>query len=249
MKKFITTMILLAFSFGSYASLKSINIMTEEYPPFNFKGADGQPTGMAVDILIEAYKRAGVPLSKSKIKLLPWARGYQSVQKPGAKNMLFSMTRTDSRESLFKWVGPYVKSYNVFFALKSKGIKITSPDQIKNYKIAGVRGDIGLVLATQLGAKEKQLMTVNKFSLLPKLLKKGRADLFSYNEQVSLWLMKKQGVNPNDFEVVYKGEPPSEFYYAFNLSVSDADIDKLQKAVEEVTSDSAFMDNVNKKYK
>ena len=81
--------------------INDIEWMTEEYPPYNFGDEKGVNQGIAVEYLKAMFKG-----SDKDIQLLPWARGYKLVQTKGKYNCLFSMTRTEERESLFKWFGP-----------------------------------------------------------------------------------------------------------------------------------------------
>ena len=42
---------------------------TEEYPPFNYRGEDGRLTGIAVDVLTEAFRRVGVKRDVSRFRI------------------------------------------------------------------------------------------------------------------------------------------------------------------------------------
>ena len=65
----------------------------------------------------------GSSQSIEDVKLRSWAKSYSVAQKK--KNaMVFSTTRTDSREALFKWVGPIATATVGIVALKSKKIVI-----------------------------------------------------------------------------------------------------------------------------
>ena len=83
-------------------------MLTEENAPFNFT-EDGALKGIAVDLIVAAMKDAGSEVSPAEIQVVPWARGYDAARnQPGT--MLFSMARTQERESLFSWVGPIYKA-------------------------------------------------------------------------------------------------------------------------------------------
>ncbi|OEU71116.1 MAG: hypothetical protein BA863_09845 [Desulfovibrio sp. S3730MH75] len=64
------------------------------------------------------------------IKVMPWAQGYTMAQRQ-PNVALYSTTRTESRENLFKWVGPLATMKWVFFAKAGSGIKISSLDDAK----------------------------------------------------------------------------------------------------------------------
>ena len=61
---------------------------------------------------------------------MPWAQGYTMAQRQ-PNVALYSTTRTESRENLFKWVGPLATMKWVFFAKAGSGIKISSLDDAK----------------------------------------------------------------------------------------------------------------------
>ncbi len=103
-KIIIISMLSLMWSFvhmsGSFAAdITGLKYMTEIYPPFNFE-KNGQLQGVAVDFLKEVWKEIGIP--EQKIEILPWARAYNLVQKT-PNTVLFSTTRSEARENLFKW--------------------------------------------------------------------------------------------------------------------------------------------------
>lgn len=95
----------------------NIILLTENYPPFNMSVNDknfargDNIDGLSTDIVREMFKRANV---KYRLSLrFPWSRIYKlTLQKRNYG--LFSTTRTEAREDLFKWVGPLVVNEWVF---------------------------------------------------------------------------------------------------------------------------------------
>ncbi len=53
-------------------------LMTEQYPPFNFK-KDGKLQGISVDMIVLMLEKIDAKLTRKNIRLLPWARGYSDV--------------------------------------------------------------------------------------------------------------------------------------------------------------------------
>ncbi|ODN43311.1 substrate-binding periplasmic protein [Piscirickettsia litoralis] len=125
-------------------AIEKVTIMTEEYPPYNYtNGLTGEPDGFSVALLEKVYDYLGINFSTKKVHVLPWPRGYALVQRPELKNMLFSTTRTAERESLFKWAGPIAQTKIVVFALADSNVTISNAVDLKKYKFAAIRGDIG----------------------------------------------------------------------------------------------------------
>ena len=66
--------------------LEAMTWYTEEYPPYNYKGDDGLPTGMSVDILMAAFKKIGVRLTPGDIKIVPWKGAADGCGGPGSRS-------------------------------------------------------------------------------------------------------------------------------------------------------------------
>ncbi|MBM7623908.1 substrate-binding periplasmic protein [Sporohalobacter salinus] len=228
----------LLFSFGTYA--KSLTIITENYPPLNYK-EQGKITGPSVEIVREIQKRVG---SNSKIKLYPWTRGYNMALNK-ANVALFSTTRTKKRENKFKWVGPIAEMKSVFFAKKGSNIEINSLQDAKQVNTIGtLMGD-----ATEQTLEKKGFTNysgVSKNSLNLKKLLAGRIDLWYTRAINAKEFCKKAGVDFDKLEPVYTVKSP-ELYIAFNKNTPDTIINKWEKAYEELRKEG-FIKKVLKKY-
>ncbi len=86
-----------------------INIGSDSYPPYNYLDVNGNPTGIDVDILTEAFSRLGYEVEFSYIqwedKNVLLAQG--EIDCAGG---CFSMT---GREDDYQWAGPYMTSRQV----------------------------------------------------------------------------------------------------------------------------------------
>jgi polar amino acid transport system substrate-binding protein len=98
----LSTCILITFSAGNVSAEKKrfeeiAQVYISEYPPFMFT-KDGEVTGFATEIVHEIMKRLDVSYD---IKSLPLKRAYRYLlEEP--KVMMFTVTRTKSRENLLK---------------------------------------------------------------------------------------------------------------------------------------------------
>ena len=57
--------------------LPEIIIGCDKYPPFNYIGTDGQPTGLDVDLATEAFKRAGYQV---QFEFIDWSNKKQLLE-------------------------------------------------------------------------------------------------------------------------------------------------------------------------
>lgn len=236
--------VLLVFTFFSFlvsADLKDIKFITEQYPPYNFENNE-KLEGIAVDLLDLILQEMGGGKTIEDVQLLPWARGYKMVQNED-NICLFSTTRTEEREELFKWAGPITETTIGLTAQKNKNIKIEKPEDIKKYKTAVIRDDVAQSLLNQIGVKE--LDGNSKNEVIIKKLESGRVDLWGYETKVAAFELKNAGVE-NEYEVVYTLKE-GELYYAFSKSIDEDFLMKFQKALDKVKSSPKYSE-ILKKY-
>ena len=231
MKKLMIILILSGIVIMPVLAQQQFTIMAEALPPFNFEQA-GMVRGISADLLVMLMEKAGNPIDQSAIKIVPWARGYNAVQKePGT--ILFSMARTEQREPLFQWVGPITDLTLGLMAPKAKQIVLNSLEDANAYKIGTVRDGAPEQLAINGGVDEKSLDRISDPVLNVKKLQAGRIDMFAFNVPTTQYLMIDMGINPSDYEVVYTLKQTA-LYFAFH---KDTDVDlitQLNAALEEL---------------
>lgn len=237
LKTFLTTAAFLTtglFAASSVAELKDYDIMTETYPPYNFEKS-GELQGIGVEILLAASKRGNLGLSRSDIRLLPWARGYENLQNQ-PKSMLFSTTRTDAREDLFKWAGPITETRIALIARKESNLSFETGSDYAAPTIAVVRDDVAESLVKEKGATEDNLDVSAKPEPAMRKLAAGRVDVWAYEENVAYWLLNSAGHNTDNFKVV-DVLSESELYYAFHPETPEQVVNSLQKAIDTLSEE------------
>ena len=180
-------------------SVDDLTIITENYPPFNFQ-KEGVLQGIAVDTMVAMLQRVKSQQTRDDIRLLPWARGYELVLTQ-ANTGLFSTTRTEEREKLFKWVGPIAPNRVGLIARKDKGITIEVPTDIASYKIGTIRDDVAEALLVEAGVPLAKLQRVGENIMNIKKLNHGRIDLWAYGEIVAMWDILANGFDPDGLRV------------------------------------------------
>ncbi|WP_026339205.1 substrate-binding periplasmic protein [Psychromonas ossibalaenae] len=231
-RKILTACLLtISCTVSNAQDLQDVQLLTEAYPPYNYSSG-GILKGISVDLLIAASHKMETPVRRDTIKLQPWARGYRKAVE-GPNIGLFSMTRTEARENKFKWVGPIAKTRIVIIAKKSSAIKISSPDNIKNFEIGVIRDDIGDQMITALGVPEDRIQRGASANSLAKKLNADRIQLWAYEENVARLFIKTNDLDNDDFVVVHVLKE-GELYYAFSKDISDQLIEKLQKGLDQV---------------
>lgn len=219
------------------ASVDDIVFMTEQYPPYNLE-ENNKLQGIAVDTLALMLQRVGSKQTREDIKLLPWARGYKLVLSE-ANTCLFSTTRTEERENLFKWVGPIAPNTIGLIAKKESKIKIGSVRDMKKHKIGTIRDDQAEQYLINAGISMDSLERVAETKLNIRKLNRGRIDLWAYGENVAMWELKANGFSPADYESVHE-LGSKDLYFAFHADTSDSVIQKLQAALDTLKTDGEY---------
>ncbi len=230
---------LVAFFLLTYAAqatpLDSLEFYTEEAAPLNFKNGDLK--GITVDILSEIFKRTKSSKSKSDIKIVPWARGYNEL-KTNPNAVLFATAKTSEREPQFKWVGP-ITGLNIIVIVKKGSPPITETVQLKKLTIASVRDDVGeQLLVSEAGYPEASLERSSLENNLKKL-QAGRVDAVAFMELPARYKISQMGFKQEDFVTGYN-LLSLDLYYALSKNVPDATVAFMQKAMDDIRSDGTL---------
>lgn len=247
MKKIIVAA-LTAFSITTATAtpIDDIRMMTEQYPPYNYKVDAGILTGISVEVLDEVLSELNANKTTAQVELLPWARGYNDVQKK-PKTMLFSMTHTEARDSLFKWSLPIVETNISLIALKSKKLKLKSDDDLKKLKFGVVRDDVGDQLLKEKGIPKENFQRTSDSSNVLKMLAKGRVDVFAYDENVAFWQLKKLREKTEKYEVVHVLKT-GNLKFAFHKDTEQKVLDDFNAALAKVKASPRYQE-ILRKYK
>lgn len=222
--------------------LGSLKVMTEEYPPYNYKDGSGL-SGISVEIMEEIFKRAGSGHNRGDIALLPWARGYNlTLQRPG--HALFSTTRTQDREDLFKWVGPFVPTVIGLTAKKSRHLEIKTVHDLADIRIGVVKDDVGQLLLRAQGVPDDRIEPVLSNEQNFRKLMADRVDAISYETKVTRWGLQMRGADLDDYETVYELDR-GQLYLALHHQTSDPVVARLQKAFDALVEDGTHSKILN----
>ena len=196
---------------------QTIQLKTENYPPFNMDDGSGSIIGVSTEIVKRLFRRANV---KYEMELLPWQRAYKLALE-NEDHAVFSTTRTAERENLFKWVGPINPNNWVFLKKEEKEFKISSLEDAKRYRVGGYSGD---AVALFLEGQGFEIDYVSKDYLNAKKLDHERIDLWATGQLLGPYYAKENDVHCLEEAFVFKETIMS---IAFNKDTDDALIDKL----------------------
>lgn len=135
------------------ADLPTIVIGSDSYPPFNYLSADGQPTGIDVELATEAFRRMGY---KAQFVTIDWVDKKELVEN-GTVDCLWGSFSIDGREDEYRILDEplQVVGLGVAFALNDdRGL-----DTALNAALADMRtdGTTRAILAKYLPDPDKYL--------------------------------------------------------------------------------------------
>ena len=162
---------------------KTLEVVTENWPPFNYLDAEGQVGGEVTANVKEILQLAELDYS---IELYPWTRSYRlALLKPNV--LIYSIFKTEKRTPLFHWFCPVIQSDAAriyLYKLKSNSAQIDSLADAKSLHIGVMRDDNGFVEGENLD------VATNEFANLRKLLA-GRIDLVAQSNRAMEYRMEK----------------------------------------------------------
>lgn len=217
------------------ARAETINLLTEEYPPYNFT-SNGVVTGVAVEQVRMVMKAIDVPYA---LEILPWARAFSRAETEH-NTCVFTTGHDDERDKRFKWVEPLLIDKMVMVRRSGSGIDPKTIEAAKRFTIGTQRDDFSYSFLT---ANEfpKIDLAVDMESTLKKLLN-NRIDMMMTSEK-TFEAMRTQGKSVES-ALVLGGK---HYGIACNLGVSDDLIRRMQDALDVIISDGT-QDKLYKDY-
>lgn len=226
------------------AFAQEIQIVTEDYPPYNYLNpVTGNAEGFSTEIVNALLRELDI---QAKIKFYPWARAYQMAEnEPNV--LIYSIKRTTKRENLFKWVGELLKTEIYFIALKGSDIVPTSDiETLKSYTVGTIRGGS---TAKALEADGFKTESVAGREQNWKKLKAGRINLWCTELLSARHTVETQGDDPGQISPValYEKLSGHSLYLAFSRQTDDMLVEKFRKGFARLQSQDIYHD-ILKKY-
>jgi polar amino acid transport system substrate-binding protein len=218
-----------------------LRIITEDFPPFNYAGADGKAAGQATEVVNGILTRLN---QKAAIEILPWSEGY-SLARAGPRVALYSTGRTDEREKLFKWVGPIASFDYTLYARSGSGLQINSLEAAKKAGRTGVVKD-DVRHQFLLENRFDNITTCGSDAECLRNLMAGTTDLWLGSNANAADIAQKEGIDPSAFEAVYTVRT-APLYIAFSTDTPDSVIAVWQDALDAMKREGMF-DAIQKKY-
>ncbi|CRM43283.1 Bacterial extracellular solute-binding proteins, family 3 [Pseudomonas sp. 31 R 17] len=239
-----SSMLMAATVHADESSDTSLVLLTENFPPYNMAkngknfARDENIEGIAVDIMRETFKRAGI--SYNLTLRFPWERIYKlALEKPGYG--VFVMARLPDREALFKWVGPIGPDDWVLLAKADSKIQLEGLEQARRYRIGAYKGD---AIAQSLDKQGLNPVVALRDQDNAQKLMEGQIDLWATGDPAGRYLARQVGVNGLKTVLRFNS---AQLYLALNKDVPDDVVNKLQAALDELRK-SGRVDEIMARY-
>ncbi|AZE81751.1 ABC-type amino acid transport/signal transduction system, periplasmic component/domain [Pseudomonas orientalis] len=239
-----SSMLMVATAHAEDSADTSLVLLTENFPPYNMAkngknfARDENIEGIAVDIVRETFKRAGI--SYNLTLRFPWERIYKlALEKPGYG--VFVMARLPDREALFKWVGPIGPDDWVLLAKADSKIQLDGLEQARRYKIGAYKGD---AIAESLDKQGLNPVVALRDQDNAQKLMEGQIDLWATGDPAGRYLARQVGVDGLKTVLRFNS---AQLYLALNKDVPDEMVAKLQAALDELRK-SGRVDEIMARY-
>lgn len=214
---------------------QALQLLTEEYPPFNYT-QDKQFKGISTEVVTEMGRRAKIPMEFSATA---WSDAYKAGQSK-RDTCIYSTVRLDNRERIFKWVGPLAVNTWGLYAKNGFSGKINTLADARPYRIGGVTEDAKVEWRKQHAVTN--IVTVKDEKLIPPMLTLDRKQPGA----VDLWIASiyaaktiADQANTKDLKLVLKaGE--QQLWLACNPGVPSNTIKALSDALDAMKKDGAY---------
>ncbi|MBG6473810.1 ABC transporter substrate-binding protein [Pseudomonas aeruginosa] len=238
----LATLLLVGGARAETAPVYSMVLLTENFPPYNMAingknfAQEDNIDGIAVDIVREMFKRAGIKYSLTL--RFPWDRIYKlALEKPGYG--VFVTARLAEREDKFKWVGPIGPDDWVLLAKGDSPITLGSLDEAKKYRIGAYKGD---AIAEFLGKNGFEADLALRDQENAQKLVKGQIDLWASGDPAGRYLAKQEGVTGLKTVLRFNSD---QLYLALNRETPDEVVQKLQAALDGMRKEGFVEDILN----
>lgn len=217
------------------SGLATIVVGSDTYPPYVSNDENGNPVGIDVEILTEAFHRIGYD---PEFKYIDWERK-TSLLEAGEIDCIASCFSMTGREGQYQWAGPYMKSRQVVAVDPASSI----------YRLSDLEGK---VVAVQSTTKPESIILDRSNSAVPPVknvysfadrdfikpaLAKGYVDAIAAHETSILTYEKDYGVN---YRILDESLQDVGLGVAFRNNDTSGVAQKLDAAFSDMLSDGTI---------
>lgn len=222
--------------FTSTSLAEKLTLATVNWQPFY--GEDLPESGFFAAVAKEAYKRAGYDMD---VKFLPWKRALEEARK-GKYDGLLGAYYNEDRANTFHYSDVVYTNDEVFIQNAGRGISFSNVDELKRYKVGGMRGAAQMGELRSMGFDIEE--TTDEFQSLQKLAA-DRVDLVIMGQQQLHYQLANNAKlkdMENSFEILSPPFKSYDLYCAITKKRPDGDeiTRKFNAALKDMRADGTF---------
>mgnify|MGYP005857691367 CR=1 FL=1 len=223
------------------AAMPVIVVGSDNYPPFNYTGSDGQPTGVDVELAQEAFRRLGY---RVQFVTINWEEKKTLVEN-GTIDCAWGSFSMNGREDEYTWAGPYLHSRQVVAVRTSSDIYTLADLADKTLVVQSTTKPEELFLnAEQNGLPRlRRLYSLQNRDLLYTTLLKGYADALAAHESAIRQFMKDYSV---EYRILDEPLMTARLGVAFAKDRSDDLPQQLTEVFQEMLADGTVRQVVSR---
>ena len=174
-------------------SVKHVIVVgSDNFPPYNYEDANGQPTGIDVDLAKEAFARMGY---RPVFSVIDWEDKKELVES-GEIDCIWGSFSIDGREDQYRWSAPYMVSRQVVAVRKDSSIDTLSDLAGKRVAVQSTTKpeEIFLSHADPRIPELREVFSLQNRELIYPFLSKGYVDAIAAHETAILQYMADYGL-------------------------------------------------------
>ena len=169
------------------AELPVLIVGSDNFPPYNYEDANGQPTGIDVDLAAEACRRMGY---RAVFTYIDWEKKKELVEN-GSIDCIWGSFSIDGREEEYRWSEPYLFSRQVVAVNRDSDIRTLADLEGKRVAVQSTTKPEELFLShadPRIPALREVFSLQNRELIYP-FMSKGYADAIAAHETAILQCM------------------------------------------------------------
>ena len=170
-----------------------IIVGSDNYPPYNYEDANGQPTGIDVDLAAEAFDRMGY---RAVFSGIDWEAKKELVES-GEIDCIWGSFSINGREEQYRWSAPYMLSRQVVAVRRDSDIYTLSDLAGKRVAVQSTTKPEELFVShTDPRIPElREIFSLQNRELIYPFLSKGYVDAIAAHETAILQCMSDYGLD------------------------------------------------------
>ena len=219
----------------THSDLPVILVGSDNYPPFHYEDANGQPTGIDVDLAKEAFRRMGY---QAVFVTIDWEDKKDLVER-GEIDCIWGSFSSDGREDQYLWTEPYLYSRQVVAVRQDSDIQTLADLAGKRVAVQSTTKPEELFLAhtDPRTPRVAEVFSLQDRELIYPYLSKGYADALAAHETAILQCM-------SDYSLDYRIQDEPLLTVGLGVAFARTDqrgLDKeLSRTFEEMRADGSL---------